>query len=120
MDGINEDNNTVINDILIQQKPDIFFGLETKESKFSHDFGNRVDQYSKFRLVRQADIKQGGGIWLYMRNSLKAYRWDPTPSPTLKYLNAERCWVKVMGGNVKVAILGVYFAAESQKDNSFQ
>ena len=31
MDGINEENNTVINNILMQQKPDIFFGLETKE-----------------------------------------------------------------------------------------
>ena len=120
LDGINEDMNTVIENILIKQKPDIFFGLETKETKFSQDFKCSIDQYTKLRLIRQEDIKQGGGLWMFLRNDLKAYRWEPTLAPTLSYLKAERCWVKIMGEKAKVAIAGLYFAAESQKDDSFK
>ena len=71
----------------------------------------RLDGYKTYTNERMGEEKKGGGLAVLVKDNIMSNDWrgDPESEEEIR-ISKERLWILVHTGNVKLAIVDVYFA----------
>ena len=78
-----------------------------------------LDGFSSWRTERSGSDKGGGGLCLYYDHTLAPHPWTPEVDPSLTYISNERQWLLFSGVGVKFAMLHIYIACQSTRNNDY-